>query len=298
MALRKELSLALLFLLVVFTGCLILFQIQKVDQPMILASYGESSMHLQQMEEGRDFFGQLEIPLYYVTGIEDRRQVTEVFLETPEGMDAELLGRPFFGGGNFYDEEPGMVFGRYRLVQVVVSLTYIGESPFDQAILQGAKVLLEDGQTLEGGFGSWIVEGKTYEEMPLDHWQSSGSNVGVSSLLYRVKETIVLEGIESHFQDILEDRYEVKVNGLEMDQIQGLTLSAGENLRIESRFLEVEEGTLDRYFLRPRLSFTDLQGNTYGMALSGMEDYDFPHRTFDPWILTKAFWERRGGHES
>lgn len=298
MPLRKELSLALIFLLVVFTGCLALFHVQKMKQPMVLASYGESSMHLQPLGEGQDYYGQLEIPLYYLTGIEDRRQVTGIVLETPEGMEAELLGRPFFGGGNFYNEEPGMLFGRYRLVQVVVSLTYRGALPLDQAVLEGAVLLLEDGRTLEGDFGTWIVEGKIHQESPLEHWQSSGSNDGSSSALYRVKTPIILEGIDSHFQEVLEARYEVKVNGLEMDQVQGLALAAGENLRIESRFSGNEEGALARYFLRPKLSFVDEMGAIHELTLSGMEDYQFPYRTFDPWRITKMLWERRLGDES
>lgn len=262
-----KIGLTLIFIILIFIISFVL--VYRLDNPVFLKMYVEEYIV---MENSKNIMENFE--LKYITNLSDNRKVVDIYFPEAPNIKA-YVSNNFFGssGFSFFNKsnqnQTFERYGIYLLKTIYITGTYEDEE-FDEIEINNAKVVFDDGSTLDVDLGRIILHGN-YNI--LDHIDSdyigtvsaSSSSSGKSNFTGAVEKYIKLKSIESPLFNDLGKYIDISINGNDYGKIKGLEFEDGETLTISSTFSSPND-ILNKYTfydIKPRLYYEDREGNTH-----------------------------------
>ncbi|QHQ60180.1 hypothetical protein Ana3638_04790 [Anaerocolumna sedimenticola] len=174
-------------------------------------------------------------------------------------------------------QQKGMVYGRYSLRTVYVNMVYDSNTEkFDKSQLSHAVFEFSDGTQRNADIGKIIFYKQDHSDRYLDSRSSSSSSDGTSSVSFNVKSDLLLIKIDSPLMKEANRLYQIKVDGIDSKDINGIQYNAGSTLNVTSN-LKMSLNNVDQFSffdIKPCIFFKTPEGNTDTVRL-----YNFEYNT-------------------
>lgn len=239
---------ATVFLLIISLG--FAFSI-KLDRPVFLKSLIEERVSIS-----KEYYHPVEFRIRYISNAHDNRQINYIEFLAKDYTANKIFGNVLYSGSETY--------GPYNINTVHIEIH--GDNiprDLDRLEINKGKTNFNNGDTMEVDLGRIILHSRYGVDNYVEFSSGGSSSDGTSSSTGTVKEDISLIDLESLLFEEAKDLYDIKINGISHEQIQGMNFKEGDILRVNSLF-KTPENILDKYTkfeLQPRLYFKDTKEN-------------------------------------
>ncbi len=253
----------------------------RLDEPVVIEHYIEEQTYFAYQQSPR----KINVELYYIANSTDDRVVSRI--DFPEHPDLQVPASEFGMHGQFavftdgQQQTPGNIEGRYSIRTVYLEFAFDEDYQEGESIeITEAEIHLSDGSVFTAEIGSINFHFEEEHSNTIEFLSSSGSNYQTVTE-FIVEEEIELVGIESEFLTLIQENLEMRVNGKNFQEIQGMIIEAGEKISIESNIKSSEiVGEKFRYLqLRPKIRFIKENGEEEtAPTIAGWyhrQEYDF-----------------------
>jgi hypothetical protein len=246
---RKILMLSQVLAAVALVVSLSLVIVLRLDRPVFIENYKDLRVYPTNGYYSADY-----LSLHYLSNSTDQRNVIAVSFQGAE--DLEVLS---------YENswpDTGQRVGRYtlRTVQLVVN-GYTDVSKGHIRTLENATILFSDGTEIIVNLGSISIYAGSTDDM-LKRMRVSSSSDGYSDMEYQATEDITIKGLEAESLEIMTEVFDVRVNDLPLDRIDGTEILQGQRITLSARIRQEEFNykSMSSFSLTPSLVFTGIDG--------------------------------------
>lgn len=247
---RRILIFCQAFVAIVLALSLVLVMVMRLDHPVFIENYKDLRVFPTNGYYSADY-----LSLNYLANSTDERNVISVSFKGAE--DLEVLSYE-----NSWPDN-GQRVGRYtlRTVQLVVN----GHTDLSKGhirTLEAAEILFSDGTSMEVNLGRISIYAGSTDDT-LKRMRVSSSSDGYSDMEYQVMEDITINSLESDSYAILTEVFDVRVNDLPLDRIDGTKILQGQMITVSARIRQevFNYNALSSFQLTPSLVFSDNDGN-------------------------------------
>lgn len=239
----------------------------RLDRPVFIENYKDLRVYPTNGYYHADY-----LTLSYLANNTDDRKVTAVSFQGAE--DLEVIS---------YENDPqaGQRIGRYtlRTVQMIIN----GQSDETKGLVRTlgkATVQFSDGTAIDADLGRIAIYAGSRDDR-LKRMRVSSSSDGYSDMEYQATEDLTIIGLESESLGIISEVFDIRVNDIPIDRIEGTEIKEGQRITVSVR--NREDGfpyrAMSSFSLTPILRFTDSSGTVQ------TETLDFISR--DVWNMDK-----------
>lgn len=247
---RRILIFCQAFVAIVLALSLVLVMVMRLDHPVFIENYKDLRVFPTNGYYSADY-----LSLNYLANSTDERNVISVSFKGAE--DLEVLSYE-----NSWPDN-GQRVGRYtlRTVRLVVN-GHTDVSKGHIRTLEDAEILFSDGTSMEVNLGRISIYAGSTDDT-LKRMRVSSSSDGYSDMEYQVMEDITINSLESDSYAIMTEAFDVRVNDLPLDRIDGTKILQGQIITVSARIRQEEFNykSMSSFSLTPSLIFTDNEGN-------------------------------------
>lgn len=220
----------------------------KLDIPVFFENYKE--VNLYKRDDGR--YQESDFMIQYLTNSSDTRIVTDIYFKEAPDLDFRADEFGFRGGWSFpvfnapQNQRPGKIYGRYSLRTIYIKFEQGVEKNLDGTQLENAIITFNNGDVMNSSIGKIVLSENKFDRDYLSQERSGGSSDGTDSSTYLVKESIVLEKLDSPFLENIKDNIEITIDEKDYRDISGIEYKAGDRFTIESK-LKSPNDILNKY---------------------------------------------------
>ncbi len=204
-----------------------------IKEPVFIKHYIEEQIYTGYQQGPR----QVDLQLYYITNAGDNRVVSRV--DFPEYPEIQVPASEYGMHGGFMtytsgpQQTPGSVKGRYSMRTVYLGFSF-EEDYYEETIeITKAVIHLSDGSVVETEIGSVTFHFDEERSEVLESRGGSGSGA-LETREFSVKEDIELIEVFSPILPVIQDSLEMKINGRDFKDIEGMNIEAGETFLVEA----------------------------------------------------------------
>ncbi|WMJ85545.1 hypothetical protein [Anaerocolumna sp. MB42-C2] len=295
MALNKKiLAAGLILVILTLSGSIFFVYYCRLSEPVFLQHYYECQLPADGTDNGENMF-----ELHYLANRSDTKEVTGITFKEAPGLNFYATENNERGGMVFWKnntfEQKGMVYGRYSLRTVYVNMIYDSNTEqYDKSQLSQGTFLFSDGRQVNADIGKIVFYKQDYSNQYLDSYSGSSSSDGTSSVSFNVKTDLSLKKIDSLLRTEADHLYQIKADGIDSKEINGIQYSAGSTLNVTSK-LKTPLGYGDQfsfYNIKPCIFFKTPEGNIDTVRLYNFE-YNTMNQNFT-WIQIFKYLEGKG----
>lgn len=289
------LKIGIILIGMVFAICLFSIYYFQLEEPVFLKHYYEISS-----AKNADTWESEPFSLKYITNITDKRKVIGIFFK--EAPDLYFYASEDYRGMSTFtfNNQNGNIslgekIGRYNLRTVYVNLKggdNVGNDieSLENLELSQATVQFDNGSTMEVDIGKIILYQINQSENFLESRSSTSSNDGSSSTNYSVKKDITLEKVDSPLMQEVKNLIQLKIGEQDFSAIKGITYKKGNGLYVSSIDGMSQDilSKLTNYDIRPKLFYTDAEGNQYSERIYNIRINQSTHSFLDVVKYLKA----------
>lgn len=231
----------------------------KLDNPVFLKTYIEDDFAFSNTMDNGEIHQDIMFPITYIKNTSDKRQIQRV--EFPNHKDIQFrVNRD----GWFWNRKETK--GIYEVKTVTIEL-YTNTLPeeFDKLEFSKAKVIFNNGDTLDADLGRFILYRKNIDGKYIEHGSSGSSSDGTSQYRGTVMRDITLEKLESDLFQETKGLYEIEIDGEDYRDISGKSYKLGDKIKVQALFKTPEDITkrYNHYDIKPKLIFKTSDGEAY-----------------------------------
>lgn len=247
---RRILIFCQAFVAIVLALSLVLVMVMRLDHPVFIENYKDLRVFPTNGYYSADY-----LSLNYLANSTYERNVISVSFKGAE--DLEVISYE-----NSWPDN-GQRVGRYtlRTVRLVVN-GHTDVSKGHIRTLEDAEILFSDGTSMEVNLGRISIYAGSTDDT-LKRMRVSSSSDGYSDMEYQVMEDITINSLESDSYAIMTEVFDVRVNDLPLDRIDGTKILQGQIITVSARIRQEEFNykSMSSFSLTPSLIFTDNEGN-------------------------------------
>lgn len=268
----------------------------RVDKPVFLMNYCEIGTY---ENEGIYSVYEGSFNLQYIANVEDQRHVVGItFKEAPNtyffASEYSEIGSTIF----FEEDNSNVVkYGRYGVHTVYVScpdFKYNDDS--DELVLTEATLEFDDGLKLDVNLGKIVLYKEKNTPVALDHIGSKSSTDGLSSTIFKVKEDMKIEKVDSTLFEDASEVFDFNIStseygeSREVDYIKDTTIKKDSIINFSSTYNGsnniLEDYTI--YDIRPKIYFVNEYNDRYSVRYYNMTNNNLYYSNYRIFKYLKA----------